>query len=119
MTTPTLASRLVAGIRFISGLYRTGVHTREDVLAQRFSVICTGSYQDHDEGGDWTLLATVTVGHCALLEEAIKMARSYLKRGCFVFDYLTYDRCRNKSLKGLSLRSNSFFAKPRRNTARR
>jgi len=91
MTTPTLAYRLVAGIRFIAGLYHAGVHTREDVLAQRFSVICTGSYEDYDEGGDWTLLATVTVGHCALLEEAIEMARSYLKRGCFVFDHPTYD----------------------------
>jgi len=85
-----LISHIAEDARFIACPYRPGVDVREDVFAQRFSVICTGSYLDSNEEGYWKLGATI-VGHCALLEEAREIAQAYLKRDCFVFNVLVND----------------------------
>jgi len=90
MTIPTLASHIAEGARFIASPYRTGLHIREDVFAQPFSVICMGSYLDSNEEGYWKSGATL-VGHCALLEEASQIAQSYLERDNFVLNVLVND----------------------------
>jgi len=90
MITPTLASHIAEGARFMAYPSRWVGHPHEDVLAQPFSVICTGSYLDSNEEGYWKLGATI-VGHSALLEEACEIARTYLKRHRFVFNVLVND----------------------------
>lgn len=76
----------VDGATFVVSPYHPGLHIREDVFKRQFHVQCDGQFEypeDEPIWGTYHLDGGLMLGECGLIEEAMSLAETCVKRHSF------------------------------------